>query len=437
VTTQKGRCPRVMLRLGTTSAKPGMTLALPVFHPMSPGHVLLRPGFVLDEPALRRLSELQVKQLWIRYPALDQVMRYISPEVVMQQHEVAVLVGRLLERVRDGRFAELDFRSYACSVRQMVSTLAEAKSAALLISDVVNGETPLALHSGAVCFLSLLMGLKLEACLIDQRPKVSPSAARQVENLGVGALLHDLGMQRVPSDALERWRATMDWADPRIEAHVGVGYEMVKGRIEPTAATAILQHHQRCDGSGFPRCMETEDGELVPMRAGQIHVFARVLAIADTFDYLRNPPEGLWQEHHRVPVVRVLRRMLAMARSRIIDPVAFKALLWAVPAYSPGSIVRLNNGRRGVVLTFDPFHPCKPVVRHVRHSGTSNMLDEDCLGETYELLKRDDLSIVEAEGHDVSKDQFTHADQEEFDIRVIRPPGRIAPVRRGPASGAA
>lgn len=429
--------PRTMLRLGITSAKPGMTLALPIFHPTLPGHVLLRPGFVLDDTALRRLLELRVKQLWIRYPALDQVMKYVSPDVVLQQHQVATLVGRTLERVRDGQFAELDFKVYADSVRQMVSKLAEAEAAALLISDVVAGETPLALHSGAVCFVSLLMGLKLEAYLIDQRPKVSPAAARNVENLGVGALLHDLGMQRVPPDALERWRTTLDWTDPRIEAHVGIGYEMVKGRIEPTAAAAILQHHQRYDGRGFPACKESEEGEIVPLRGTQIHVFARVLAVADTYDYLRNPPAGLWQEHHRVPVVRVLRTMLAMARARIIDPVAFKALLWVVPAYSPGTIVRLSNGRQGVVLTFDPFHPCKPMVRHVRYVGTTNTLDEDYLGETYNLREQHDLSIVEAEGHDVSEDQFAYTDPDEFDVRVIRPPRRIVQVRPGPSSSAA
>lgn len=410
-----------MLRVGLNRARPGMVLGMPVFHPRLSGHVLLRPGFELDSATLARLREMEIGHIWIRFPALADVLRYVNPEIAYEHAALASMVGRAMDRARDPIHAELDFVSYAQAVHCLVTKLHEHREAGVLIHDLVMGESALALHSGNVGFLAVLMGLKLEQYLVEQRRKVSAARARNVENLGVGALLHDVGMIRVPRSVVERFECSGDETDPAWRRHVEHGFAMVRGAIEPSAAACVLHHHQRYDGTGFPASAGTAMARRPPM-GGEIHIFARITGVADLYDRLRNPPCARGQEQRRVPVVRVLRALVHEARRRRIDPVVLKALLACVPAYAPGTIVRLNNGQQAVVTGFDPLEPCRPCVRQIRHMIPGAELCEEWLGEVYDLRDCPRLKVVEAEGQNVSADEFRALTPDEFDLRFTFPP---------------
>jgi HD-GYP domain-containing protein (c-di-GMP phosphodiesterase class II) len=419
-----------MLTLSVANAKPGMMLAMPVCHPAQPGHVLLRPGFRLDTPTLRRLAELRVSRLYIRYPALEEVIRFANPEVLDAHADLTATLAGSLDRLAKDAHAELEFRAYSNAVRSLVSKLIEHPSSRLLVAEVAGSgpDRALAGHSGAVCFLSLLLGLKLEAYLMVERAKVGPMHARNIENLGIGALLHDVGVLRLPSDVVDRHNATGNEEDPAWREHVRLGYEMVRGKVEPTAAVALLHHHQRFDGAGYPLVEPAGadapgSGSSRALRGGEIHVFARIIAVADLFDRLRHPTtltkEG--RPRNSVPTVRVLRRLLDLSRRRLIDPIVFKGLLAAVPAFAPGSVVTLHSGRQCVVTGFDPLNPCRPTLRELRAPLRALDPDHDELGETFSLVGSAE-SIAEAEGEPVAADLFEPADAAEFDVRVLTPP---------------
>lgn len=440
-----------------------MRLALPVEHPDQPGHVLLRPGFELDAPALVRLSELRVATLWIRYPGLDELMKYVSPAVHEQLQGMTRVVGSLIDAVSADSSAALDFTPYAHAVRGTLALLMRDSASQLLVHEAVSRDRALGQHSTAVCFLSLLMGLKLEAYLVEQRRKLHPTRARSVESLGVGALLHDIGVLRLPPAVVERYRRTGDESDPEWQSHVRLGYELVRGKIEPTAAAAILQHHQRYDGKGYP---------TVPLRhdkprgliGEEIHVFARVISVADLFDRLRHGPASATitgagtaavggptaaatrdeSPPALQPTVRVLNLLLQAARRREIDPVVFKALVHVAPPYPPGTLVTLNTDQTAVVTGFDPLEPCRPMVRCLRGPGDlgailnrpdptamlprtadTALADPDMLGERLDLRTRYDLAVVRAEGQGVMNDNFSAQDPTEFDLRLLAPPPQL------------
>lgn len=415
-----------------------MQLAMPVLHPALPGHVLLRPGFVLDGPALARLVELRVGQIWIAYPGLEDLVRFVNPEAMEEQRLMARDLSATLDRVSADAKADLDFRTYAHAVRSLLQKLAHSGEAQVLVTDLLGTEGPLVRHSATVCFLSLIMGLKLEAYLIAQRPKLAPGHARAVDNLGVAALLHDLGLTRLEPETIRRHRAALlagvDQADPAYEAHVRTGYEMVRGRIEPTASAAILQHHQRYDGRGYP-VASVSAGPPRGLRGSEIHVFARILAVADRFDELREPVSPDGTPLPRPPAVRVLRRLLGEARRRALDPVAMKGLIHCVPPFPPGTIVTLTDERDAVVTSFAPLTPCRPVVRTIDLKQAERGRGAEALGETIDLTTREDVAIERAEGERVLEDLFEAADAWEFDLRYFAAP-KPARGARGAATSA-
>jgi len=407
-----------------------MVLAMPVFHPALPGHMLLRPGFALDAPALKRMVELRIFLIWIRYPALDDLVRFIDPEVTTEHEQLCSLIGRTMDKLSDPIHAHFDYKVFAEAIRSMLGKLARANSSTLLITDLAGSESRLALHSGATCFLSLLMGLKLQEYIVTQRTKLTPQAARCIENLGVAAMLHDVGTLRLSDFARAAYKRTADESTPEYMHHTRIGYEMMRGKVEPTAAATVLHHHQNYNGSGWP-AVHVDAGMSLPPPGGrpqgligeQIHIFARILSVADRYDAMRNPPIGNYSEQARVPSLRVLRDLLVLSRQRIIDPIAFKGLLNVVPAFLPGTLVQLNNGQTAVVTDFDPLRPCRPTVR-IFTCGMRFSTDDqdDALGPPITLVSRRELCIAESEGQNVLSDQFEAIDPTEFDLRVLRLP---------------
>jgi len=118
-----------------------------------------------------------------------------------------------------------------------------------------------------------------------------------------------------------------------------------------------------------------------------------------------------------VPAVRALRRMLAMARVGKIDPVVFKALLAVVPAYAPGAMVTLTDGRVCVVTSWDPTDPCRPIVCPFVNQADNGPRDEQQLGSPIDLRVNHSLQVAKVDGVDVKRDNFGPGYSGEFDTR--------------------
>lgn len=433
-----------MLRITTAEARPGMTLALPVFHPQHPGLVLLKPGAALDKVILQSLEDVGIRRLFVTYPPLGYLIKYVNVGIMTEHAKVTQQLSECFDAVRTKVHANLDFMSYAGAVRTLIDKVVMDPDAAVFLHDIADGRQALLAHCSNVCMLSLLMGLKLDGYLVTQRKQVSPKRAQNIENLGVGALLHDIGMLKLPMEIRQRGvgaRPMTDGADPDADrlyqSHVTIGFEMVRGKISPTAAAAVLHHHQRMDGSGFP-LRKKLDGSRVAMSGQQIHVFARIVAVADMFDRLRFPWGAQEKDRTDVPQpnVRTLGAMLGLARGGVIDRVVFKSLLSVVPAYPPGTIVMLNDGTTGAISGWNPMEPCRPTVTPIPAS-TADLDRDKPVGDPIDLMRRRDLWILMADGQVVEHDNFAPIEPGEFDMRVPMDGYYVAPIATGSEAAAA
>lgn len=400
-----------MLRVNLAQARPGMVLALPLYHPRRPGVMLLREGVPLDEVTILRLREIGHGEAWIRYPGLEHLIQYINPPVVTACRDIAQRVSEAMDSVVSQPHAKLDYASYRWAVSSLLARLSENPKAALFIHSLSSSDPPSLRHATHVCWLSVLMGLKLEFYLQQQRARLPAPAARDVTNLGVGAMLHDIGMLRLDPETIERWHKTGDETDRKWRRHVHIGYELVREDVEPSAAAAVLHHHQKFNGEGFP-ARQTPDGLAAP-KGQEIHVFARIIAAADVFDRLRYPPGGD-DTLEPMPVVRALKRILQRPHRDWIDPVVLMALISVVPPYPPGTLVKLNTGRTCVVVDWTPLEPCRPVVQVMGDLDENPHRDRP--PRRFDLRQERDMAIVQADGVDVAQDNFEPREPGEFDL---------------------
>ncbi len=416
-----------MLRVSMHEAAEGMRLAMPVYHPQRGGPVLLKADVVLDGRLIARLREINLREIYIHYPGMSFLSRFASPAVMQARAELSQHVLAALDEVAANAVARLDYTAYKRAVVALIEQLVHAPTAAYYLEELATADTPQGRHANSVCFLSVLMGLKLGDYLIAERPRLHPNHARDVTSLGVGAMLHDVGMLRLPPEALRRWNREHDQSDPHWQRHVKLGYDMIRDGVDPSAAAVVLHHHQAHDGSGFPRRKQLGGGS-VPLKGKEIHAFARIVAVADAFDRLRDSGDAPGADsvpQTRRSTVSALREMVLGETGKRFDPTVIKALIACVPAYSPGSVVTLSDGRRAVVCNWRCDDPCRPRVLPIggfdqavgATAQGAQVFDNEEPKQVVDLASTPDLQIAEAEGFEVSNDNFVLPSNESFDLR--------------------
>lgn len=99
---------------------------------------------------------------------------------------------------------------------------------------------------------------------------------RMLNDLGTGALLHDIGKSRVPKEIIQKKGPLTGEEMELMKKHPDYGLEIAEGAdtISPLARYAIIQHQEKIDGTGYPHGL-TES---------EIHIYGRITAIADVFD---------------------------------------------------------------------------------------------------------------------------------------------------------
>lgn len=388
-----------MLRVDVRYAKPGMTLALAVRHPQSRSQVLLRAGFTLDHRTIERMSDMGVRSVWVRYPALEVMSRIVNEDLIEAQASVVSHVIDAFEAAQQQSVARMRFDAYVRSITRMIHDLVSHPRAAMFLGDLDEHEDDqLRRHSANVAYLSVLMGLKLDGYLIRQRRHIDPIRAKEVTNLGLGALLHDIGVLDLPEATRAQYLATGDDNDAAWRLHPLLGFRKLRGAIPPTAATVILNHHQRWDGTGYA-------GPGVPILGGErIHIFARIVGLAEQFDRMRYPVNAPPN-----PTVAVLRALMLPRFAERFDPQVLRALLTVTPPYPPGAILRLADGRYAVAIDHNAKHPCRPTVQIIpapeglaaEPEVADDQVDPIDLAEAGE-----ELAVVECDGVDVARYNF-------------------------------
>jgi hypothetical protein len=344
----------VVLNLPIEFAKPGMTLAAPVRDPSRPGATLLNHACVLeDETVIARLCEAGVTSLYVEHAPLGHLDRFVAPLRGKARPMVADQITRTFAAHTGEAPSTVGFADYYAAGHEVICSAMQKGLDGVYLDDLPPRPTDdHPGHAAAVAQLAVLLGVRLEDYLVSQRRRLHPSHAKEVVNLAVAGMLHDIGKAKLPPE-LRAHTATAppsnpddrrDWA-----SHARVSYELVGRGVEASAATAILHHHQRFDGSGGP------GGDPAPLAGDRIHIFARILTAADLFDRLSSTSCGT-RRRPNVEVLHILRTTYA----GWLDPLILHTLPKVCFPFPPGSRVTLADGSAAVVASIhsrDPYHP--------------------------------------------------------------------------------
>lgn len=356
-----------MLIVSTDEAKAGMKLAAPVTHPENPGQDLLRAGFVLEDVIIARMLDMGVQYLYIDYPELEILDKHLAVYLTPARQEILKQITGSMQAQQKQTHAGLPYKDYCSTTRELIETLMTQGQNPIYMDQMSRQGADAVAHAAAVSHLALLMGLKLETYIIDQRPRLPPNRAKDIVNLGVAGMLHDLGLTHLPEhmrkfseteppedeEALKEWRT-----------HSEIGYDKIRNDVEATAAAAVYQHHQHFDGSGFPRLRGHGGTSKGTMEGERIHVFSRILLCANLFDRL-TAPVGRKQRRSNLEAHRLIQERFA----GWCDPNIVRVLMAVAPPYPPGTRLELSDSTRVIVVDADAAQPYRPRVRRLAADG--------------------------------------------------------------------
>ncbi|OMH39802.1 HD-GYP domain-containing protein [Motiliproteus sp. MSK22-1] len=209
-------------------------------------------------------------------------------------------------------------------VDEISSSVMRNREALISIARLKTRDDYTYMHSVAVCALMVALAQELE---LDEE---------QTNEAGIGGLMHDLGKGLMPLDVLNKPGKLTDNEFRIMKTHPQKGYDLLleAGTNSEATLDIILHHHEKVDGSGYPKGLSGE----------AISPLSRMSAICDVYDAITSdrPYKSGWD-----PAVSVKR--MASWKGHF-DEHMFKAFVKSIGIYPVGSLVRLESEKLGVVL---------------------------------------------------------------------------------------
>jgi len=219
--------------------------------------------------------------------------------------------------------------------QMLESMLAEKEIAIHLMNDKIAGEEAY-YHSLNVAILSMMLAKELQF------------APEDIKTLGMGCLFHDIGKVEIP-DRIVNARHELSKAEQNLfQQHCAYGYRIgEKLGLPKGALDIILQHHECADGSGYPMHVTTE----------KISLLSRIVCIVNAYDNHLNRPNPA----DSLSPYDALVLMFAHQR-KMFDSSALNIFIRCMGVYPPGTVVRLNDGSYGMVVSVNSGKPLRPTI---------------------------------------------------------------------------
>jgi len=208
--------------------------------------------------------------------------------------------------------------------------------------------------------------------------------------LGISALLHEIGMLKLPDNLYNFTRKLSDSEKKALTTHTILGYRLLKDfSLSQDILMGVLQHHERCDGSGYPQ----------QLTANKISDYAKIISIVCAYDaQISDRPHSASRDGYHT-----LMEMLKEGSK--YDETALRTLLYSISLYPLGSHVVLENGSIGVVVHTNKSNPKFPAVKVLIDEDRKPLADMPVIETRDEkgfkiqsILNRQEIGKLVAEG---------------------------------------
>lgn len=348
----------------TRQLQPGMKIDQSIVDRV--GRNLVQRGSVLDNYVIDSLLKMGVMMVYIQTDIEEEedIEKSISPQAKKQIERLHTndrskveLSDSVKTRVAKGIqfiYSNTESNELANATNNIASNLMDAINSndaiAIDINALKTSDEYTFKHSVDVATMSMILA------------KQQGLTQKEIYEIGVAGLLHDIGKTKIPLEILNKPAKLTNEEFSVMKQHPVFGYRMVKDRNEFSGeiCMAVLQHHEKMNSKGYPVGFPSE----------KITKYARILTVTDIYDALvtERPYKAAFSQRDAVEMI--------MSMTDELDLVSMKSFLESMILYPVDSIVELSNGEKAKVVKNNTHYILRPTVVGIK-TGIVYNLSED------------------------------------------------------------
>jgi HD-GYP domain-containing protein (c-di-GMP phosphodiesterase class II) len=306
------------------------------------GKILLRSGVKLNSRYLEKLKELGVFFVYVEDDRLEDILIEDS-ELAELKHTTMKNMSKIMKNV------------YSCNsravkdslhiVEDMVDYIIKMGDVNTSLYDIRTYDNYTYVHSLDTCIMSSFLGLS------------SGFKEKELKELAIGAILHDVGKINISDKIITKNAALTEEEFMEIRKHPIYGQEILSKnvRIPANSIKAVLQHHERIDGRGYPN-------NLVD---NEISKFGKVVCICDVYDAVSND-----RVYRKKFSPNEAYELILAGSGTAFDSQLVHNFRETFAVYPLGCCVRLSNLVEGYIIRQNKNFPDRPVLRVLYNSET-------------------------------------------------------------------
>jgi putative nucleotidyltransferase with HDIG domain len=302
------------------------------------GAILVGKNTILNEFIILNLKKLKIQTIWLYRAANKEEQEYNQANVREKFfYEGSILdTTTMIQNLSSGKGSKHETICHI--IRPIYRNIVHRDYIRDYMQKLHNFDDYTYMHSINVAFYAMLIGKWLNM------------SDHKILDLVQAGLLHDIGKTGIEKRILNKKGELTDSEFSEIKQHCAIGYEMLNNMdiINPKIKKAVLFHHERLDGSGYPTAITSE----------YISYYAKIIAIADVYDAMTT--DRIYKK--KVTPFEVFH-MFAVEGAAIYEASIVNVFLLNISSHLVGVTVLLDNGMTGEVVYIPPAEMDQPILR--------------------------------------------------------------------------
>jgi len=358
-----------MRLLSIKSLKEGMVLGRTIWN--EAGHPLLQEDIEMNGQVISRLKDLNIQYVYIKDEMSKDIESFDSVPIEIRKRVVTDITKtfKSLQKVKKGGesyFLDQQSKVLYSIIDELLENILEDENILTVLGDVFLYDNYVYHHSFQVTTYSIAIAKEMNY------------SYEEIRQIALGALLHDVGKMLIPQEILFKPGKLSEEEFEEVRKHTTFGFDVLRGlhTVSLLIAHCAFQHHERLDGSGYPR-------GLIDF---EIHPFAKIIAVADVFDAVTSNRvyKGKMQPSQGIAI-------LEAGKGTLYDAKVVDAFTKIIAHYPNGTTVVLSDESRAIISKQNQNAPNKPWARIFEQNG-------EILKATHEVnLLHSDLMIINVE----------------------------------------
>jgi HD-GYP domain-containing protein (c-di-GMP phosphodiesterase class II) len=306
------------------------------------GKILLRSGVKLNNRYVEKLKELGVFFIYVEDDRLDDIATEDERLGELKQTTLKNM-SRIMKNVYSCNSREV--KDSLNIVEDMVDYIISMGDVNTSLFDIRTYDNYTYVHSLDTCIMSSFLGLS------------NGFNENELKELAIGAILHDIGKVKIDNKIITKCGALTDEEFLEIRRHPIYGEEILSRnvRISDNAIKAVIQHHERVDGRGYPYKLADKE----------ISKFGKIVCICDVYDAVSND-----RVYRKKFSPNEAYELILAGSGTAFDSAMVQNFRETFAVYPLSCCVRLSNSVEGYVIRQNKNFPDRPVIRVLYDSET-------------------------------------------------------------------